>query len=77
MGAWFDKSIMKGLLRASTVGIHLVIATFIGFFMGRFLDSFLKTDPWLTIVFFGLGLVAGFRDVFRMVRQGNENKSDI
>lgn len=77
MSAWFDKSIMKGLLRASTVGIHLVISTFIGFAIGRFLDSFLHTDMWMTWVFLALGIAAGFRDLFRFARQSNDNKKDI
>ena len=67
-----DSSIFGGLWRASMVGIHLVIATFVGFFIGHYLDKFFGTKPWLTIVFLILGLVTGFRDLFRMTKAIND-----
>ncbi len=54
------------------VGIHLVIATFVGFFIGYYLDKFLGTKPWLTIIFLIFGIIAGFRDLFRMAKSTNE-----
>ncbi len=76
MGTWFDRSVMKGLLNASMVGIHLVVSTFVGFGIGYFLDSFLKTS-WLKWVFLCLGIVAGFRDLFRFAKQDNgQSKQD-
>lgn len=55
-------------LRASTVGIHLVVATFVGFAFGHFLDKFFGTKPWLTFIFLGLGIFTGFRDMFRIIK---------
>ncbi len=74
-----QKSLFKIVLDASMVGIQLVFATVIGFAIGYLLDTkVFKTFPWLTIIFFILGLVAGFRDLVRMAIKSTktENESD-
>lgn len=60
---------MRQLWRASMVGINLVAATFVGFVIGYYLDKWLGTRPWLTLVFLLLGIITGFRDLFRMARE--------
>ncbi len=60
---------------ASTVGINLVISTFIGFAIGYFLlDRFLNTFPWFTIIFLILGIAAGFKYLFKIVSKMDNNK---
>ena len=55
---------------ASTVGINLVISTFIGFSIGYYLlDKYLGTFPWLTVVFTLLGIVAGFMYLFKVAKK--------
>ena len=54
---------MLGVL--STVGIALVVSTVIGFYIGKKLDEFFGTDPWLTILFLLFGIAAGFINLFR------------
>ena len=49
----------------ATIGMQLVVATFIGLAMGYYLDEWLGTKPWLLIIFLLLGIVTGFRDVYR------------
>ena len=73
-----EKPLLKQLLNASTVGIHLVLSTFVGFGMGYFLDRFLGTSPWLTAIFLILGIVAGFRELLRVARRqnGTDKKSN-
>jgi ATP synthase protein I len=53
-------------LNASIVGIQFPIAMAIGYFWGRWMDSWFGTEPWLTIVFFVFGLIAGFVNLFRI-----------
>ena len=64
-----DDSVFRHLFKASTIGIHLVVATFVGLAIGHFLDKFLGTKPWLTFIFLGLGIFTGFRDMFLIVRK--------
>lgn len=49
----------------STVGISFVMAVVIGAAAGYYLDAWLGTSPWLFLLFFGFGLVAGIMNVFR------------
>ncbi len=66
-----EKPLFKQLLEASSVGIQLVLSTFVGFAIGYFLDKFFKTFPWLTIIFLFLGIFAGFYDLVRVARKQN------
>ena len=60
---------------ASTVGINLVISTFIGLAMGWLLDNkVFNTSPWFTIIFLILGIAAGFKYLFKIVSKIDNNK---
>ena len=51
----------------STVGLAFVLALVIGFWIGDRLDTWLKTAPLFTLVFFFAGLAAGILNVVRTV----------
>ena len=71
-----EKPFFRQLLYASSVGINLVISTFIGLAIGYGLDKlFKKTSPWLTILFLVLGIISGFRDLVRLARK-QDNGTD-
>jgi len=59
------RSDIKGLGDYGTVGLELVLSILFGFFAGRWLDTKLGTNGWLTVIGFGLGVVAGFRALYR------------
>lgn len=56
-------------MMAWTVGLNLVLSTFIGLAIGYWLDKVFGTSPWLTIIFLVLGIIAGFRELFRMAKK--------
>ena len=58
-----------GLL--TTIPVLLAVSPIIGFYMGRFLDGKLGTDPYLSIVFLILGFVSGAMQVARLIRIAN------
>lgn len=64
-----------GLL--TTIPLLLAVSPLIGYFMGRFLDGKLHTEPVISIVFLILGFIAGARQVANVVRKANAdyNKS--
>ncbi|HMB30568.1 MAG TPA: AtpZ/AtpI family protein [Desulfohalobiaceae bacterium] len=64
-----DKEYWDSLLKASLIGIHMVATTFIGLAIGYFLDKYLHTDPWLTMIFLFLGIAAGFKNMFQEVKK--------
>lgn len=54
---------------AGLLGLHMVSSTAVGLAMGWFLDKWLGTKPWLMIVFLGMGIVEGFRNMWREARR--------
>jgi len=74
------RQLFKTLGFLSSVGISMVASTFIGLAMGYYLDKWLDTSPWLTLVFLLLGIVSGFRNIFiltsrELKRQQNEQEN--
>ncbi|NOY63904.1 MAG: AtpZ/AtpI family protein [Nitrospirae bacterium] len=68
--------IWKDLLEASTAPLNLVVSTFIGLAIGYGLDSLFHTSPYLTIIFLILGIISGFRDLFRFARRQTKDEDD-
>ena len=62
-------STWQTVLTATTLGIHIVVATFVGFITGWYLDKWFDTKPWLTMLMLVLGVIAGFKNVFEEVRK--------
>lgn len=71
-----QKPLFKQLLEASSIGIQLVLSTFVGFAIGYFLDKMLGTSPWLTVIFLIIGIIAGFRELLRVARKQDGDKKD-
>jgi len=60
---------------ASTVGINMVVSTFVGFALGYWvLDRYFESYPWFTLVLTALGIIAGFRYLFRIAKRANEKE---
>lgn len=66
-----------GMGQGLRMGIELVAATLVGAFLGWLLDRWLNTSPWLLILFFLLGVAAGFRNINRITAQMTENAEHI
>ncbi len=62
---------MQKYLRYSTVGLEMGLSVIIGLFVGDWLDRRLGTAPWLLLLFLIFGMVAGFRSVWRLMRDMN------
>ena len=61
-------------MRYGNLGIEMFASVLIGAFGGYGLDYLFHTKPWLMIVGFILGSVAGFRALFRLINQENKKK---
>jgi ATP synthase protein I len=62
----FIKDLFQGGYRASSIGLTLVFAIFIGGFIGYLLDNYFGTDYIFKIIGLIFGIVAGFRQVYVM-----------
>ena len=71
-----EQSAWKALGELSTVGITLVLATVIGLAGGYYLDKWLGTKPWLTLIGLGFGIAAGFVNLFRTVNRAERDIDD-
>jgi len=58
------------LLKYSSLGLEMGAAVIIGLLFGVFLDRKFGTDPWLTLLFLGLGFAAAVRALIRAARDG-------
>jgi F0F1-type ATP synthase assembly protein I len=62
---------------ALQLGLSIVLAIFIGLLIGWWLDDRLGTSPYLTIIFFLLGIGAAGTNVWRAVRRElNRDKAE-
>jgi ATP synthase protein I len=66
----------KALGELSSIGITLVVATVIGLAGGYYLDRWLGTSPWLTLVGLLFGIAAGFVNLFRTVNRAGRDIDD-
>lgn len=64
-----DKGFFKRLAIISTMGISMVLATFIGLYIGIYLDGKFSTTPWLTIIFLIFGIIAGYRNMYILMKR--------
>ena len=73
--------LIKSLGFLSSAGLCMVISSLIGLAMGYYLDKWLDTSPWMTLIMLGFGIVSGFRNIFiltkrEMRRQEKEDRQD-
>ncbi len=60
------------LAKVSSVGFGVVIAVFIGYLIGSFIDKHVHSTPIFTIVFIIIGAGAGITNVFRTVGKNSD-----
>ena len=65
----------KGVFLGSAfkLGTELVAAVAVGTIIGFILDNWFGTKPWLIIIFFFLGSIAGMLNVIRTARNMQKN----
>ncbi len=63
------RGLLRQLGKVSIIGIEMVVSTFVGLAIGVYLDGKFDTNPWLTLIFLIVGIVAGFRNVFREIKK--------
>ena len=59
---------------AFKLGTELVAAVAVGTIIGFILDSWFDTKPWLIIIFFFMGSIAGVLNVIRAAKKMQQEK---
>jgi len=62
------KKLYKRFMRYSAVGLEMGFSVAIGVAIGYYLDRYFHTGPWLTLIFLILGVIAGFRSLFSLMK---------
>jgi ATP synthase protein I len=62
------KKLYRKVARYSAIGLEMGFSVAIGVAIGYYLDRYLETEPWLTLIFLILGAVAGFRSLFSLMK---------
>lgn len=65
------------LASLSSIGIAMVVAIFGCFFLGRWLDRQLGTDPYLAFLLLLIGIAAGFRNIYVLLKRYVKNEKPI
>ncbi|MBN1848216.1 MAG: AtpZ/AtpI family protein [Deltaproteobacteria bacterium] len=66
------KKAFRTLGHLSTVGLVMAVSIALGAIIGYYADRHFHTEPWLFFVFLGFGIVAAFRNLYRMVKRIQE-----
>jgi len=54
---------IRDLAYYSSLGLQIALSIFIGLFLGIYLDRWLGSNPWLTLLGLGMGIIAGYRNI--------------
>jgi ATP synthase protein I len=67
------KELFRELGRYSALGLEMALSVVIGLAIGYYLDKWLGTGPWLTVVWIALGFAAGVRSLYRAAVQSEKD----
>lgn len=71
-----EPSAWRSLGMLATVGLTFVAATAGATIAGYFIDRWVGTSPWFTLIGLALGIAAGFRDLFRSIKKAERQERD-
>ncbi len=63
---------MRELAYFSSLGLSVSLSIFIGLGIGVYLDRRFETSPWMTLVFLGLGIAAGYRNIGLAIKKSSK-----
>ena len=63
----------KELAYFSSLGFSIALSIFIGLAIGVYLDRrVFHSTPWFTLIFLGLGILAGFRNIALAIKKSRK-----
>ena len=64
-----NRRFYRDLAIYSSLGFSIALSIVIGLTIGIYLDRRFDTHPWLTLVFLGFGIAAGFRNIALVLKK--------
>ena len=71
------RAFYRELGKYSALGLEMAISVVIGLAIGYYLDEWLGTGPWLTVVWLALGFAAGVRSLYRSAKKSEKDLEKI
>jgi ATP synthase protein I len=68
------KKLFRELWFYSSLSFSIALSIVIGLGIGYWLDTKFETSPWLTLIFLGLGVIAGFRNIYLALQRARRLK---
>ena len=62
-------TIIRRIITYSSIGIQVGLAIAVGVIAGVYLDRWLHTEPWLTLIGLMVGLVSGFGRLYQIGKE--------
>ena len=56
----------------SSLGLSVSLSIFIGLALGVYLDRRFDANPWFTLIFLGLGIAAGYRNIGLAIKKSRK-----
>ena len=56
-------------MELASMGLYLLVAIVLGVAIGYYLDRWLHTAPWFLAIFLTAGVIAGFRNMYQLLRR--------
>ncbi len=63
---------LKELAYFSSIGLSVALSIFIGLGLGVYLDRRYESNPWCTLIFLGLGIAAGYRNIGLAIKKSRK-----
>jgi ATP synthase protein I len=67
-----SKRFVRELAYFSSIGFSVAFSIFIGLGIGVYLDRKFDMHPWLTFIFLGLGIAAGYRNIALAIKKSRK-----
>ena len=67
-----SKRFIRELAYFSSIGFAVAFSIFIGLGIGVYLDRKFDTHPWLTFIFLGMGIAAGYRNIALAIKKSRK-----
>ena len=60
---------IRELAYYSSLGLSVALSIFIGLFIGVYIDKRFDTNPWFMFIGLGMGIAAGFSNIFLAIKK--------
>ena len=66
------RRLARELIYYSSLGFQIALSIFIGLAVGIYLDRRFNTNPYLMLIFLGLGIAAAFRNIGLAIKKSGK-----